>query len=338
MDRRPFLRGVLACLAGLLLTAGAQAQAFRTYLSGSGNDANPCSLVAPCRLLPAAIAAVIDGGEVWMLDSANYNSGPVNVNKSVTILAIPGALGSVVALSGNAINIATAGVKVALRNLVIVPVVGGGGTGGINMTAGAGLKVENCLLANLPGIGIFVNAFGASVLVTDTVIRGNTSYGLNVADGARATVSRATFSGNGGTAVYAQGTLASSTTTADITESTMDANGNGVVASATSASAVVKVSVRNSQVIRNALYGLRSEVIGAGSTSLSASNNIISNNNIGLVATGTGAKVLASGNTVSDNSTGLSNGGSSLFESASDNAVRNNTTDTSGAITAVVKL
>lgn len=80
--------------------------------------------VAPCRLLPAAIATSIDGGEIWMIDSANYNLGPVNVNKSVTILAVPGALGSVVALGGDAIDIVTAGVNVTLRNLVIAPFVG----------------------------------------------------------------------------------------------------------------------------------------------------------------------------------------------------------------------
>jgi hypothetical protein len=71
--------------------------------------------------LPAALAAVADGGEVWMLDSANYNVAPVNISKSVTILAVPGAVGSVVATAGHAININTVGVKVVLRNLTIVP-------------------------------------------------------------------------------------------------------------------------------------------------------------------------------------------------------------------------
>jgi hypothetical protein len=47
MDRRPFLRGVLACLAGLLLTAAAQAQAFRTYLSFTGVDNPTCGVATP---------------------------------------------------------------------------------------------------------------------------------------------------------------------------------------------------------------------------------------------------------------------------------------------------
>ncbi len=308
--------------------------AFRTYLSRGGNDANPCSRVAPCRLLPAAIAAVADGGEVWMLDSANYNIGPVNVNKSVTILAIPGVLGSVVALGGNAINIATSDVKVALRNLVIVPFVGGGGTGGIYMTSGASLTVEKCLIANLAGVGIAVSASGASVLVTNTVIRGNGNSGLYVVNGAHATVIRDTISGNAFAAVFAAGTLAGSTTTADIADSTIDANAEGILANSTNASAVVRVSVRNSQVVRNSQYGLVAQSTGGGLTTLSASNNVVSNNGVGLAASSAGARVWASGNTVSDNVTGLFNN-AALLESASDNAVRNNGTDTTGAITAI---
>jgi hypothetical protein len=96
-----------AFVATLMLCSPVQAVGlFRAYLASDGSDASPCTLGAPCRLLPAALAAVADGGEIWMLDSANYNAGQVDVTKSVAILAIPGALGSVVATGGaNAINI-----------------------------------------------------------------------------------------------------------------------------------------------------------------------------------------------------------------------------------------
>src|SRR6185503_13920086 len=86
-----FIRTALLFLA-LGLAASAHAQLFRAYLSGSGSDTNPCTLVAPCRLLPAALNAVASGGEIWMLDSANYNSSTVNITKSVSILAIPGVV------------------------------------------------------------------------------------------------------------------------------------------------------------------------------------------------------------------------------------------------------
>ncbi len=127
-------RGLLAVAFLAAWTTGANAAVFRAYLSPAGNDANPCTLSAPCRLLPAALAAVQSGGEIWMLDSANYNTAPVTINKSVTILSVPGALGSVVATGGNAINITAGGLTVVLRNLVIVPLPSAGAIDGIHMT------------------------------------------------------------------------------------------------------------------------------------------------------------------------------------------------------------
>jgi hypothetical protein len=106
----------------------------------------------------------------------------------VTILAVPTALGSVVASGGSAISIATAGVKVALRNLVIVPL-GAGGIHGVFMSAGTSLTVENCVIANLPQAGILVDAL-AILRVVDTTIRDNGSYGIAMLNGARGTVTR----------------------------------------------------------------------------------------------------------------------------------------------------
>jgi len=74
-----------------------QAQIFRAYLASDGSDA------------------------------ANYNTGSVNVTKSVSILAVPGAVGSVVSTGVEALRIVTAGLVVSLRNLVIVPLLRAGG-------------------------------------------------------------------------------------------------------------------------------------------------------------------------------------------------------------------
>src|SRR5271154_2417202 len=102
------MRSALLFVASLMLCASAQAQLFRAYLASDGNDANPCTLPQPCCLLPAALTAVASGGEIWMLDSANYNGATGVISKSVSILAIPGAIGSVVAIGGAALSI-TAG-------------------------------------------------------------------------------------------------------------------------------------------------------------------------------------------------------------------------------------
>ena len=156
MKARTLVRGVLGIAAALALSAPAEAQLFRAYLAIGGSDANPCTLPQPCRLLPAALAAVADGGEIWMRDSANYNTSTVQITKSVTILAVPGVVGSVVAAYGPAINVATAGVRLALRNLVMVPLAGTGGVRGISMNLGQSLAVEDCLIANMPNLGIEV--------------------------------------------------------------------------------------------------------------------------------------------------------------------------------------
>ena len=112
---------------------------FRAYLSSTGNDANPCTLPAPCRLLPAALAAVQNGGEIWMMDSANFNTGPVNITKGVKIFAIPGALGSVVGNGGDALIINTAG-DVTLRNLQILNF--SGGVNGVTIQNAGAVHIE----------------------------------------------------------------------------------------------------------------------------------------------------------------------------------------------------
>jgi hypothetical protein len=322
MTSRISIPPVLAALA--LSLAGAPSHAaglFRAYLAPAGSDANPCTLVQPCRLLPAALAAVADGGEIWMLDSANYNVAQVEVTKSVTILAVPGAVGSVVATGGSALNIATAGVKVALRNLVLVPIPGGGGTRGITMTAGDSLTLQGCVLANMPAEGISV-AGPAVLRITDSIIRDNMADGILLANGPRATLTRTMISGNGATGVTAS-TTASSTTVLDIADSTIDGNALGVYVKSSHATGVVRASIRDSRLVRNGNEGALSESGAGGTVALAASANVISNNGTGLRAYQAG-KIWATGNTLSANGVGLHNDGGTL-ETAGNNAVRNNT-------------
>ncbi len=336
MNRRTLPQCSLALVAALLLPAAAHAQAFRTYLASTGTDAPPCPLSAPCRLLPAALAAVADGGEIWMLDSANYNGAPVNITKSVTILAIPGALGSVVAKAGNAIDIGTAGVKVALRNLVIVPLPGLGGVNGVSVTAGASLTVERCFISNLPGHGIVVNS-ATNVRITDTSIRDNGDVGVWLLKGARATVTRSILSGNGSTGLFVIGDLPGTLTSADVADTTLDGNGNGLLVWSEDASAVVKVSVRDSRLVRNSGFGAQAKSNVGAAVTFSAANNIVSHNGTGIQALFAGVAAWISANTVSANATGFSNSGA-LFESAGNNALRNNGTDTTGTIATVATM
>jgi hypothetical protein len=166
----------------LLVSCAADAQLFRAYLASDGSDANPCTLTAPCRLLPAALAAVASGGEIWMLDSANYNTATVTLDKSVTILAIPGVVGSIVSVGTAGIRVpAGPSLKVVLRNLSFVRLPGSG-FAGVDVL-GSTVSIEGCVVAGMPGFGISITA--GTVRLSDSIVRNNTSYGLDVGDNAR---------------------------------------------------------------------------------------------------------------------------------------------------------
>ena len=202
MIRRRALRNVLVAVAAALLCASAGAAGlFRAYVSSKGSDGNACTLPAPCRLLPAALAAVADGGEVWMLDSANYNTAQVEVTKSVTILAVPGAVGSVIVNGGgSALNVNTAGIKVVLRNLVIVPL--GAGPDGVAFGHGAELNIEGCEIGNLgSGAAVDASAAGGLVNIKDSVLR-DSSYGLFLGSGVTASLDRVRLENNAQAAVF----------------------------------------------------------------------------------------------------------------------------------------
>jgi hypothetical protein len=294
----------LGCV--LLLPTPCNAQLFRAYVSVAGNDANPCTVAAPCRLLPAAIAAVASGGEIWILDSANYNAGTVDIDKSVSIMAVPGQIASVVAVSGNpAIRIATAGVKVGMRNLVIGNNATSPGGVGIDMTNGSSLTVEDSLLVNLPGGGINVVGTSATINVRNTVFRNMPTQALVVQNGPTANVVSSQLLNTGGTMVYSS---VAGNTLANITDSEISNGGTiGVYAVANVPGAVVKVSVTRST-IHNSGYGIDCETApspgqGAALVTLSYST-ITGNRSAGVYSNGTPAVVKTFGNNhIADNFT-----------------------------------
>lgn len=322
-------------------TGGAAHAVQRTHVSaGFGADANTasnCSATAPCRFFQAAMTVTDINGEVIVLDSGGY--GAVTITQSISLIAPTGVYAGISVFPGaTGVTIGTPGVNVVLRGLTIN---GQGGDTGISMTAGNKLTVENCVIANLTGTGVYVSG-ATDVQVTDTTIRGNAAYGLYVENGVRATVTRATVSGNTSSlgytsgAITAYGTAAGTTTTVDVADSTVDGSKLvGIYAYTQNVTATVGVSVTNSRIVRNA-EGVTSITAG-GTVKLSVSNNIISHNTIGIGGYTSGSRVWASGNTVSNNGVGFVNSGG-LFESAGNNAVRNNNTNSSAGITTIAPL
>src|SRR5689334_4963097 len=88
--RRSIMRKIALALAILgttlttaLYTAPAHAQASRTWVSGVGDDANPCSRTAPCKTWAGAISKTAAGGEIDALDPAGF--GAVTITKAITL-------------------------------------------------------------------------------------------------------------------------------------------------------------------------------------------------------------------------------------------------------------
>src|SRR5437588_1265880 len=76
-------RAPLIALLGALMLPASAAAAPQTWVSGLGNDLNPCTRTAPCQTYAAAIAVTDPGGEIGALDSGNF--GPVTITKSLTL-------------------------------------------------------------------------------------------------------------------------------------------------------------------------------------------------------------------------------------------------------------
>lgn len=140
--------------------AAAQAQATRTWVSGVGDDVNPCSRTAPCKTFAGAISKTATGGEISVLDPGGY--GTLTVTKAITVDGGSGAgWGSTLfsSVNGFIINITTGltSDKVILRNLSINGAGTTLGVDGIRFLDGQQLTVENVRIFNFSGDGIEVN-------------------------------------------------------------------------------------------------------------------------------------------------------------------------------------
>src|SRR5277367_5010062 len=114
----------------LVLPAGALAQATRTFVSGVGDDANPCSRTAPCKTWAGTISKTAAGGEMDALDPGGF--GAVTITKAITLDGGGGQVASILVAGTNGIVVqAGAADTVILRNLRLNGI-SGTGTGGLN--------------------------------------------------------------------------------------------------------------------------------------------------------------------------------------------------------------
>ena len=161
--RRIALFAIAAGFVVPLMASPAHAQATRTWVSGVGDDVNPCSRTAPCKTFAGAISKTAAGGEINCLDPAGF--GAVTIIKSMTI-SCEGVTGGMVVAGGNGVNVsAGANDVVFLKGLDIEGLgmtTGGIGLNGIKINTAAAVHIEDCHIRNFRaatpnGFGILVN-------------------------------------------------------------------------------------------------------------------------------------------------------------------------------------
>jgi hypothetical protein len=178
MKARFSVQALLCLLILLAVSAAANAQATRTWVSGVGDDANPCSRTAPCKTFAGAISKTATGGEINVLDPGGF--GGVTITKSITISS-EGFEAGVLVSGTNAIIInATNTSVVVLRGLDIEGL--GTGLTGIKVLAAGAVHVEKCTINHFTQSGISVvptSATTATTLlqVSDSIIRNNIGAG-----------------------------------------------------------------------------------------------------------------------------------------------------------------
>src|SRR6201996_3059277 len=141
--RSSFLLAVLCAMCMALFAAPANAQATRTWVSGVGDDANPCSRTAPCKTFAGTIVKTAASGEINCLDPGGF--GAVTITKSITI-SCKGVTAGVLVAGGNGITVnVPAGSFVQLKGLDIDGLAPTQTSlSGIAMVNGGTLAIEDC--------------------------------------------------------------------------------------------------------------------------------------------------------------------------------------------------
>lgn len=299
------LKTLFATVLLLAASSVAHAQATRTWVSGVGDDVNPCSRTAPCKTFAGAISKTAAGGVITVMDPGSY--GTVTITKSITIQA-EGDFAGVLVSGANAIIVnAAAADTVVLRNLHLEGL--GTGLNGIRFLAGLALYVENCTINRFTQKGIDFEPSGNSALfVKDTVIRNNsfsTGGGIFIKPGA------------GGTA------------TATLDNVNLERNLKGLHVEGNS-----KVSARDSVMTGNSQEGVYAFTSTGLQPIINVSNSLVSLNGNGVKAEGSGALIRIAGTSVvSNNTTGLATVNLGQIISSGDNTVQGNATDGAPSLT-----
>jgi|SRR5215217_756069 len=303
--------------------APAAAQATRTWVSGVGDDVNPCSRTAPCKTFAGAISKTAAGGEINCIDQGAY--GAVTITKSITLDCV-GVTAGVLASSTNGITVnAAATDTVFIKGLDINGAPPGSpGLNGIRFLAGGALYITDTVIRNFTGAApngngiLFAPSGNAELFVTNTIITSNGAVGSGAGIEVKPT-------GTGSAKVTLQGASLNNNVNVGLRVDTAGSTGSGV-----------QLALKDSSFAGSA-SGIGIVASASPIITGTISNSVIANNtSIGIVTNGSAATVRMSGNMIVNNATGVLAAGSSSLLSFGDNLLAGNTSD--GVFTGAVLL
>jgi hypothetical protein len=270
MNKFRFTINALAVLVFTLAFASlAQAQATRTWVSGVGDDANPCSRTAPCKTFAGAISKTAAGGEIDALDPGGF--GALSINKAITIDGGGGQNASVLTSGTNGITInGGANDSITLNNLRFqgLSQATSPGLSAIRINSGKAVYVTNCIIENwnVNGIDDVRNA-GGFLEVNNTSITNSTQNGINI-NPSSGSVSPHFHMAN---------------------SNVQGSGSNGLLLGSN-----VKATIFNSVISQSAGAGVFAQQTAGGATDVNVDQCVVSNNSVGFQANTAGATIRVS--------------------------------------------
>ena len=149
----------------------AHAQATRTWVSGVGDDANPCSRTAPCKTFAGAISKTAAGGEINVLDPGGF--GAVTITKSITIRSDHIEAGVLVSGTNGIIVSAGPADRVVLEGLDIEGL--GTGLHGVSVLSGKEVYIIRCSIRHFTqnGVNMASSTNAGHAFINDSLIAFN---------------------------------------------------------------------------------------------------------------------------------------------------------------------
>jgi hypothetical protein len=286
--------------SALFLAAPASAQATRTWVSGVGDDVNPCSRTAPCKTFAGAISKTATGGEINCLDSGGF--GSLTVTKSISIVCDDVETGVLVAgTNGFIINSTSAVVYLSGLDLEGLGQTGSAGLNGVYILNAAAVHIRNTKIRGFRnGYGInFAPNNADSQLFLDNVTISESGVGSSSTTGgilvgpaagfsAKVTISNSLVSNNINFGLRLDTTgIVGSSISATVENTVFSNDGTGILVTSPVNTGTAKLSLFDSTVTHNAAYG----VIASGpGTTVRVGNTKITNNATGVAMFNTAMK------------------------------------------------